>query len=563
MAHRRNTFRRRWRGSLQGRITLLLTLALLPLGVVAVGNTVLSYGEYHDALEAAVVEAAGAIADAQADMLTDAGQLLDRLATQSTPAWLVSGSCPEALRGQLDRAAQIYVYTGADETARTLCMGTTATAQTPPPALSQLSTASGLPLDRPRVLALPERDAVALAVRMPAHGDRPEAVLAMTIGLSALRAAVRGIDRPPDTAVALLDSRSQPIITTRGPGFGPDWLPQPMPPVAGSRADSLIWATGQDGVRRRYLVKPALDGAGTILVALTPHSAGALARFLVFSGAALPLIMWLVALVTASLALNGQVVRPLCQVGRVMIAYAADGADRRVRLKRGLPDELALLGRQFNAMADTLEKHDQSLNAMLEQQTRLVREVHHRTKNNLQIISSLISILARRAEDSDGKSDGAALAEIQRWVDALGFVHHELYQSDDFRTVDLGAMLEKLVARQGQVEGAPVLEARCAPAAGTMDAAVPLALLTAELLHQLSTAGQDARGRVRVDFQAQPPDFVMTLSSDSAFADTVMAADAARFSGAGLAEGFARQLSGQLTAAKDGRQLTLRFPIRD
>ena len=78
----------------------------------------------------------------------------------------------------------------------------------------------------------------------------------------------------------------------------------------------------------------------------------------------------------------------------------------------------------------------------LEEKTVLLNEIHHRVKNNLQVISSLLNLQARGAEPSVA----SALAESQGRVKAMALIHQLLYERNDFSQVDLSAYLRRLCA---------------------------------------------------------------------------------------------------------------------
>ena len=84
----------------------------------------------------------------------------------------------------------------------------------------------------------------------------------------------------------------------------------------------------------------------------------------------------------------------------------------------------------------------QMIERALEEKTVLLHEIHHRVKNNLQVISSLLNLQARNADPSVGQ----ALSESQGRVKAMALIHQLLYERNDFSQVDLGTYLQRLCA---------------------------------------------------------------------------------------------------------------------
>jgi PAS domain S-box-containing protein len=82
-----------------------------------------------------------------------------------------------------------------------------------------------------------------------------------------------------------------------------------------------------------------------------------------------------------------------------------------------------------------------ALEASLQEKTVLLSEVHHRVKNNLQIISSLLNLQSARVSDGPVRS---ALAESQNRVATMALMHQLLYERQDFSQIDLGQYLQRL-----------------------------------------------------------------------------------------------------------------------
>jgi len=91
---------------------------------------------------------------------------------------------------------------------------------------------------------------------------------------------------------------------------------------------------------------------------------------------------------------------------------------------------------KFNAeLEQRVKDRTEQINASLEEKVVLLREIHHRVKNNLQIIISLLKLQSRYMTDEDTI---AAFSECQNRVMAMALVHEKLYQSDDIAKIDLG-----------------------------------------------------------------------------------------------------------------------------
>ncbi len=87
------------------------------------------------------------------------------------------------------------------------------------------------------------------------------------------------------------------------------------------------------------------------------------------------------------------------------------------------------------------KRADEQLRASLEEKTVLLKEVHHRVKNNLQIISSLLELQSDFITDDESRR---FIRESQNRIGAMAMVHEKLYQSENFAFVNLGDYVESL-----------------------------------------------------------------------------------------------------------------------
>jgi two-component sensor histidine kinase/tetratricopeptide (TPR) repeat protein len=113
----------------------------------------------------------------------------------------------------------------------------------------------------------------------------------------------------------------------------------------------------------------------------------------------------------------------------------------------------------------------------------LIKEIHHRVKNNLEVISSLLELQSEGIIDDVAK---AAVIEGQNRVQAIALIHHQLYKTDDVATVEFKSFVNELYKQIAAVFAKPNAEINFEVNAIEMqlsiDAAVPLGLVLNELL---------------------------------------------------------------------------------
>ncbi len=132
--------------------------------------------------------------------------------------------------------------------------------------------------------------------------------------------------------------------------------------------------------------------------------------------------------------------------------------------------------------ATSAKTAERDLRAALDAKQVLLLEVHHRVKNNLQLISNLLRL--QQSEFAD-PSLRAAFRECLNRVMAMGLIHDLLYDLDGPVGLDFGAYLQALASKLGTIHGSDdrvAIQIQAAPVSLALDRAVPLALLVNELL---------------------------------------------------------------------------------
>jgi len=182
----------------------------------------------------------------------------------------------------------------------------------------------------------------------------------------------------------------------------------------------------------------------------------------------------------------------------------------QVRLKR----QASLLARRTTA---ELERSRDELAASLAEKEVLLAEVHHRVKNNLQVISSLIQMQARRVGD---QAAAAALSECRGRVNAIALIHEKLYEEKDVSKLGFGSYVRSLV--DGIVRAAHVptqlirLDVAVPDVPVPVERAIPCGLLLNELVtNALEHAFPDGRtGTLRVELREETGGQVVLGVSD-------------------------------------------------
>jgi two-component sensor histidine kinase/PAS domain-containing protein len=210
------------------------------------------------------------------------------------------------------------------------------------------------------------------------------------------------------------------------------------------------------------------------------------------------------------------------------------------------------------------------LEASLEEKETLVREVHHRVKNNLQVISSLLSVQSSFVADPQTRD----LLEASRArVHSIALVHEMLYQEADLGQVDVGEYLASLVKHVvssigGAAHGGPRVTVEASGLTLPIDRAIPLGLVVNELVtNSLKHAFElTERGHVTVTLRADDPTHLTLEVADDGRGLPSPTGHERASMGLKLVSTLARQLNGELRVAPAGARgtsTTLRFEARE
>ena len=208
----------------------------------------------------------------------------------------------------------------------------------------------------------------------------------------------------------------------------------------------------------------------------------------------LPLLMWAFAGAIAWFLVNWLLLRPLARMQRAVAAYRPGDRELAMPSFRTPAREIVDLGDAFNRVTRTVARHEADLEAAVERQTRLVREVHHRVKNNLQVVASLLNLHSRGSKNEDV---AAAYASIQRRVDALAVVHRNHYaELEENRGVSLRSLISELGANLRSTAPASassmLIRVDIEPYHVNQDVAVSVAFLLTEIVEFAMLCGARA-----------------------------------------------------------------------
>lgn len=363
-----------------------------------------------------------------------------------------------------------------------------------------------------------------------------------------------------DINLYLIDSRGRSLL----PGQDVSHLPTDDALLAFLGDDtSVVEGAGKDGSARLYASVGLDDSDAYVILSRPSLSANMPVITELVGDVAALVILFAITLLIVWLATERMSIKWVRHLQAVAQANRRGTSDARVRGFETAPIEYRELGETFNNMADAMERRQATLIQSVAERELLLKEIHHRVKNNLQIIISLFNLNARNTDDD---VEQAYLRDMQMRVESLALVHHAAYQSEDMQLISTADFIPTLLEHTKRVieEDAEltIASVETDDIDLSMDQVVPLAQLVLETLTAVrQIAGRHAPITVQLAFKRTAEGTATFSLATSVNATTSETTDTKRLAlSRSLISAFARQLGATATMADDFTWVVMEVP---
>jgi two-component sensor histidine kinase len=462
----------------------LVTLALLPLGIIAVFQTRMVISATDEISRKSLLARTFAAAGEEREMLQKAVGAGSGLAAFVTNVAEDRDACSSLMRSFVTRQTE-FIFAGfVEPSGRMACSS-----------LDEMIDFSDTP-GFAALLAEPKLDfsvnqselATEQSVMIVTQPVFDEGTLKGFVKLSIPHVLTRDssedLDLNDGIIIALFDAEGELLASNAGLDKVQDFLP----PLADNRL--VLSHTGQTfssttptGEDRIFAVTSLIPGEVDVIgswpreEALASVGPGYVGLTLAF-----PILMWVAGLGVALWGLHRMVIRHLNSLSTALRRFAL-GDRAPMPTLQDAPEEFQYIRTAFNRMALLVGEAEARTDKDLQEKTILLREVHHRVKNNLQLVASIMNMHARTANTPEARR---LLTQLQRRFRGLAMVHHTLNDDSEMTTIDTRTLIDRLVSELAQpapINGQHVeVTTEAAPVELGQDQSVALSMLLAESL---------------------------------------------------------------------------------
>lgn len=540
------------------RLGLVLSVAILPIGILAVqrSSDLLKVAQAKSEI-ALTGETLRAVAP-EVEALRRGQGIADSIGAAMLTLKQDVASCSKTLRDIVsgsNNAVSFMGYTEADGIMRCSSAGKELDFRGSE-RLAKLMSEARPTLAILRQASVSKQPVLSYTIPVRREDGSVDGILSLSMPHESLVKATRDLqpaDVPDPLSLITFDNEGTILTASVGLANAGTMLPAGVPLVSLASDDAKTFtARAESGRYRTFSVVPLASGQLYALGTWPVSQSSVDGRFAALGPMLFPALMWIAGLAAAWAAAEILVLRYIRSLRLSMVSFAGGKRSVGALDYRGAPREIREVAESYLSMTDTVLHDEAELEDMVHQKEVLLREVHHRVKNNLQLIASIMNMQMRKAESPEAR---LLMQGLQERVMSLATIHRGLYQTSGLTDIRADELLQDIVRQIVKIGSGPGrtfdVQTSFADIRLTPDQAVPLGLfLTEAMTNAMKYAGGgDGHPTLRISFLRIDPMRVELCVENSVSARDASAA-VLEVKGTGLGsqlfQAFASQLGAKL-----------------
>ncbi|WP_157937729.1 sensor histidine kinase [Oceaniglobus roseus] len=453
----------------------------MPIGIIAVLQTYRVIDEANQSIESALLGETLNAAAAERRIITRTLGIAESLAL-FMPELLDSPEGCSAHMQDVTESSDNIVWAGfIDNTGTAVCAssGTGTDLSQRPSFLSFKENPRQVVTISPQT-AITKRTAI-LVVQPVFENGRPIGYISLTVPHTAIALESVSEQKLSPLDILTFDAVGNPLTSEAGLQSVASRIPASRSLKALTVSKGVVFRDRDSTGHPRIYTAVPLVSDQIFALALWPASEGVVGPARLLSAVAFPIIMWLTSLTVAFVAVHRLVIRHIRTLRRDIRAFTASRRIRTTAPSDEVPAELREVMDAFSQMTDQILRDEADQENLLHEKDVLLKEVHHRVKNNLQLIASITNMQIRKSKHPESKF---MLKRLQDRVMGLATVHRSLYQANVFSEVradELISDISRQLANSSVIPGERIeFSLETQPVLLYPDQAVPLSLLVTE-----------------------------------------------------------------------------------
>jgi two-component system, sensor histidine kinase PdtaS len=216
---------------------------------------------------------------------------------------------------------------------------------------------------------------------------------------------------------------------------------------------------------------------------------------------------------------------------------------------------------------DDITQQQEIVNTALKEKELLLKEIHHRVKNNLQIVSSLLSLQSKNMTDEKAKY---AIFEAKERISAIALIHQKLYSDKTFATIDMNTYLEDLILQLSNSYNDKKehikINLKSSNVVLGIDTVVPLGLILCELITNAFKYAfvNKSEGNLKLEINHGEDDsYILTVKDDGSGMAENFSFLESKTLGVEIITALTEQLDGKLSYKSDSNGTTIKVKFKE